>query len=268
MGMTATQWPLRFELSLHAESIARWLYARDGTLVPPPATGTSVPLSYLVFLRAQARLGLSFHELLDRDPDRGLYGGVTYRRSRSLPVGATLQARSEVVSREKVEAAAGLLTLTTLLTSYSIEDVVHATESVRMIDLPPGRPEPQPPQPARSPAHPLISTFAPITRNQVAWLTVETGDTNALHLDARYAGARGFPDVVVPATLLSALIERDLAAFAGWQLSELSVRYHAPTYPDETLQLFATCNGGTIAFELFAGASLRASGKAKSGEPS
>lgn len=259
-------WPLEFELPLAPEAVARWFYARDGKLGAVAAAGTPVPLPYLVFLRAQPRLGLSFHELLDRDPDRGLYGGVAYRRFAPLLAGQTLRASSEVTAREKVESAAGVLTVTTFTTTYRVGAAVHATEAVRMIDLPPGRPGPGPAQPARAPRHPRAGAVPPIRRSQVAWLTVETGDTNALHLDARYAASRGFPDVVVPATLLTALIERELGGTAGREVTALSVRYHAPTYPDEALELFATDGDGTTAFEAFAGDSLRASGQLTYGD--
>lgn len=262
MGVS-TGWPLRFGLPVDAASVARWLYARDGTLVPPPAQGSPLPLSYLVFLRAQPLLGLSFHELLDRDPDRGLYGGVTYRQLAPLHVGTPLQASSEVEARERVESASGLLTVTTFTTTYRAGGQVHAVESVRMIDLPPGQPGSGPAQAPREPRHPRVASIPPISRSQVAWLTVETGDTNALHLDARHAASRGFPDVVVPATLLSALFERELAGLAGVHPTAFGVRYHAPTYPDEGLELYASRDGASIAFEAFAGAQLRASGRAQ-----
>ncbi len=255
--------PVRFTLRITPESLARWHIGRDGRCAKTFPAGAPVPLPYLVFLRAQPVIGQSFHDILDRDPDRGLYGGVSYRLLAPLRVGQTLQAVSDLQDRRIVDAAHGQLTVTTLLTTYHDGDVACATEAVRMIDLPPG---PRPPQarPApRTPDHPQMAALAPITRNQVAWLTVETGDTNALHLDAAYAQARGFSDVVVPATLLTALFERELSGTrAGLATREIDVRYHGPTHPGEALALHAGIHGAGVAFQVFAGDALRAEGRA------
>ena len=115
--------------------------------------------------------------------------------------------------------------------------------------------------------HPLLTTIPALTRNQIAWLTVETGDMNPLHLDAPYARARGFRDVVAPATLISALIEREIAgAFARQRpIATFDARYHAPTFPDEPIQLFASMAGSVVTFDAYADGILRASGSAQLG---
>jgi acyl dehydratase len=261
--------PVRFELQLTAESLARWRIGRDGVSGEPSLPGAPVPLSYLVFLRAQPVLGCNFHDILERDPDRGLYGGVAYRAMSPLEVGQSLQAVSDVQERRTAESAHGTLTLTTLLTTYRCRGEVCATESVRMVDLPPG-PRRKPAQDAvRAPRFEQVATIPGITRSQIAWLTVETGDVNALHLDGEYAKFRGFDDVVVPATLMNALFERELAAvcgLAGRPAQTLDVRYHGPTFPGEPLLLHARQDGNQFEFEAFVGtgtgASLRADGRA------
>lgn len=266
---------LEFDLTLSAEAFSRWKIGRDDAIPAPPAEGVAsrVPLSYLVFMRAQPVLGVNFHELLGRDPDRGLYGGVTYRLLRPLTVGQVLHAGSAVQGRKVVETPRGPLTITTFLTTYSCDGEIHATESVRMIDTPPEskpemRPETRPDDGAAAavvavcePSHPLLCRIAPITRRQVAWLTVETGDINALHLDASYAAQRGYPDVVVPATLITALLQREVEAARQRVVSEIDVRYSAPTYPGEQIDLYATISGDELTFQALVGTSLRAQGR-------
>jgi acyl dehydratase len=259
--------PVEFELLLSPEALSRWRIGRDGVIAAPPATGTPVPLPYLVFLRAQPVLGVNFHELLGRDPDRGLYGGVVYRQIEPLTVGQRVAASSVVQDRRTVASARGELTITTFLTTYRCDGVVHATEAVRMVDLPPMPEADGAAAPAagaiRERVHPLLARIPAITRNQVAWLTVETGDTNALHLDAPYAAKRGFPDVVVPATLITALLEREIEAASARRVVELDVRYHAPTFPGEAIELCASVAGDAMAFQAFCGTGLRAEGRVR-----
>jgi len=262
---------LQFEVALSAESLNRWKIGRDGGIAAPPLPTERVPLSYLVFLRAQPILGVNFHDLLGRDPDRGLYGGVTYRELAPLGLGQTLQASSAVQGRKVVQTQRGELTITTFVTQYACNGTAHASESVRMIDTPPANNDAQSeasssgglPAAVREPIHPLLCRIAPITHRQVAWLTVETGDINALHLDAHYAAQRGFPDVVVPATLITALIERELESALGRHPVELDVRYSAPSFPRDAFDLYATVTGDTLLFQALVGTSLRAEGKAR-----
>lgn len=261
--MRADAPPVEFEIALTPEAFVRWGIGRDGRIQAPPPAGARVPLSYLVFLRAQPVLGVDFRELLGRDPDRGLYGGVSYRQLRPLAIGQRLQARSVVSSRREVDSPRGRLVITQLLTTYRCEGVDHATEEVRMIDLPPAGDEPpqREPQPSHTPVHPLLSVTPPISRNQVAWLTVETGDTNALHLDGPYAARRHFPDVVVPATLITAVIEREIEQATRGRVTALDVRYLAPSHPGDAFAVHASREGGALVFEALVGAQLRAQGR-------
>ncbi|HYF19206.1 MAG TPA: MaoC/PaaZ C-terminal domain-containing protein [Ramlibacter sp.] len=263
--MRADAPPVEFTLELTPEAFVRWRIGRDDRIQPPPAPGARVPLSYLVFLRAQPVLGVDFRELLGRDPDRGLYGGVSYRQLRPLAIGRQLQARSVVTSRREVASPRGQLVITTLLTTYRCGGEDHATEEVRMIDLPPAPDTPPaPPEPVlHRPANPLLATAPPITRNQVAWLTVETGDTNALHLDARYAASRHYPDVVVPATLITSLLEREIEAASGARIAALDVRYLAPSYPGDAFAIHASREGDELGFEALADGTLRAQGRCR-----
>jgi acyl dehydratase len=263
--MRADAPPVEFGIELTPEALVRWRIGRDGHIAPPPAAGDRVPLSYLVFLRAQPVLGVDFRELLGRDPDRGLYGGVSYRQLRPLAIGQRLQARSVVTSRREVDSPRGRLVITTLLTIYRHQGEDHATEEVRMIDLPPAPDAPPPAQePARhASAHPLLATAPAVTRSQVAWLTVETGDTNALHLDARYAASRHYPDVVVPATLITSVLEREIEVATRARIVALDVRYLAPSHPGDAFAIQATREGDELAFEAVAGGSLRAQGRCR-----
>ncbi len=252
----------RFSLELSPQSVGRWTLGRDDALAPPPGDGSAVPLAYFVFLRMQPILGVSVHALLQRDPDRGLYGGVTYRAQRSPRVGETLIASGEVSERREVPSARGTLVLRTLDMEYRDLSGAVVNESVRMIDLPPGPPAPPPAGPTTPPAYPKIADLAPITRTQIAWLTVETGDMNPLHLDRAYAASRLYPDVVVPGTLTAAILERELSRFLRRALRTFELRLLAPCFPGEGYALHAGAHADGLAFQLYAGASLRAQGTA------
>lgn len=251
-----------FTMRARPESVARWTIGRDGRAGPPPAPGAPVPLAYFVFLRVQPILGVSIHALLERDPNRGLYGGVSYRAVRAPRVGERFVASGEVTARRQVGTARGELTLSTLAMRYRTAAGVVIEENVRMVDLPAGPPQVPARGPSRTPVAPKIAELAPVTRTQIAWLTVETGDMNALHLDAPYAATRRYPDVVVPGTLTAALVERELAAALGRPLRSLDLRLQAACYPDEPFALHAAPHEDGLAFELYAGAELRAEGTA------
>lgn len=264
MTATATTTlPVRSTLVLRPEDVARWRFARDGVLAAPPAAGEPVPLSYLVFLRAQPALGIDFHQVLDRHPERGLYGGVVYEAGEApLRVGQVLAVESDVAERRRTASRHGDLVLTTLRTTYRADGVPVATESVRMVDLPEGFVADRPAAPPAPSALPVLATLPGIERRSVAWLTVETGDINALHVDPVLARARGYADVVVPATLINALVERELVAGGGC-LQRLALRYHAPTLPGEALTLHAEEEDGAWTLELRHGDTLRAQGDAR-----
>lgn len=251
-----------FTVRTTPESVARWLVGRDGEIASPPREGSPLPLSYFVFLRMQPLLGVSIHKLLDRDPDRGLYGGVLYRAERAPLVGESFTAAGKITSQRKVASPRGELVLRTLQTDYRDAAGTAVSESVRMVDLPPGPPAPPSPGPAAPPSHPRISDLPAVTRRQVAWLTVETGDTNALHLDSGYAASRLYRDVVIPGTLTVALIERELERALGRAPRMLDLRLLAASFPGEAYTLHAGASDGGLAFELYAGSERRAEGKA------
>lgn len=253
-----------FTVHASPESVARWRIGRDGQVAPPPEAGSPLPLAYLVCLRIQPTLGVSIHALLGRDPDRGLYGGVGYRAVRTPCVGERFAATGAVTAMREVQGPRGTMVLRTLEVCYraQTESPTVVTEAVRMIDLPPGPPAPPAEGPRREPAHPLAAAIDPVTRTQVAWLTVATGDLNPLHLDSAYAASRRYPDVVVPGTLTTALIEREAAKLLGRPLAALEVRLTAATFPGEALALHASARDGGLAFELYATGSLRAEGSA------
>jgi acyl dehydratase len=251
-----------FALQATPESVARWRIGRDGAIAPPPREGDPLPLSYLVFLRVQPILGLSIHRQLDRDPDRGLYGGVRYAAVRQPRVGETFVASGSVSSRREIASARGTMVLRTLATHYRNAARPVVTETVRMVDLPPGPPGEPARGPVRTPAQPQIAELAAVTRTQVAWLTVETGDTNALHLDSAYAASRRYPDVVIPGTLTVAILERELEHVLGRPPRTLDLRLTAASYPGEAYRLHAGPKDGGLAFELFCGDELRAEGNA------
>lgn len=250
--------------SLHAtpESVARWRIGRDGVASPPPKEGDPLPLSYLVFLRVQPILGVAIHHLLDRDPDRGLYGGVGYRAEGIPRVGERFVAAGKVISRREVATPRGTLVLRTLETGYRDAGGAVVTESVRMVDLPPGPPQPPAAGPRKASAMPKVADIAPLTRNQVAWLTVETGDMNPLHLDSSYAASRLFPDVVVPGTLTAAVLERELCRVLGRALRAFELRLNAASFPGQAFTLHAAPKDGGLAYEMFRGDELMAEGSA------
>ena len=95
-----------------------------------------MPMSWAVFLRLQPVLCQRMHDLLGRDPDRGLYGGVVYRSHQPLRVGQRLQALGRVTDRRELDSPRGRLTLTTLTTVYSSGGQAVLEEAVQMVDLP------------------------------------------------------------------------------------------------------------------------------------
>jgi len=251
-----------YEVRATPESVSRWQIGRDARLAPPPADGAPLPLSYLMFLRMQPILGVSIHRLLERDPDRGLFGGVRYRAGRLPRVGARYAAAASLTDRKQ----AGELTITTLSNRYSDDGVMIVEETVRMVDLPQGPPRAPGRGPERPPSHPRLVRIGPVSRTQIAWFTVESGDLNPLHFDSSYAASRLYADVVVPGTLLAALVEREAAAALGAPLLELDLRLRAPSYPGDELTLHARPRSAEMDFELFCGAELRAEGRARAME--
>jgi len=260
--------PIAFSVDLSAEHAARWLFARDGTWPRTPQAGDPLPMSWAVFLRLQPILGVRIHDLLDRDPHRGLYGGVVYRASRPLTVGQRLDATATVTDRREIDSPRGRLQVTTLTTVYRDGGEPVLEEAVQMIDLPasPPSPESRPlaqAQPASPPAGQAIAALEQgFDRTRIAWMTAATGDTNPLHLDRHYAARRGFDDVVVPAPLITAWVEQALVTrHQGAALSLLELRFQGATLPDQSLSLHGSESAGPDRIELRSGDQVRARGR-------
>ena len=256
-----------FSIDVSAESVCRWQVGRDGDMPDAmPAAGDSVPMSYLFFLRSQPATARSIHTELGRDPDRGLFGGVLYERHRGVLVGDRLDADAVVTGRKTVESPRGDMLLTTLVNRWTYHGDDAVIETVRMVDLPPGPSSPPAAGPAADPD--LTEVCAPVSfsRRQIAWLTVETGDLNALHVDRAYAESRLFPDVVVPGTLIVPVVEKALEEKTGNPVQRLDVRFRAPTFPGE--DIIVTANeetGGNWRFEVCGNGQVRAFGTAETG---
>ena len=233
-----------------AESAGRWLGARAGALVAPPRIGDRLPLAYCCFLRVQPATGLSIHRALGRDPDRGLFGGVCLSGG-GLRVGDSVRVGFALEDRRTTASPRGDVTMSTLRAIWRGAGAL-VDEAVRMIDLPPGPAQPPPPPVHETPAAPLLREMAPITHSQIAWMTVETGDWNPLHLDPGYARVRQFRDVVVPGPLLAALIERELESLAGAPLRRLDLRLRAASHPNERLALHGAAAGPRWRFSVYA----------------
>ena len=252
-----------FSIDVTPESVCRWLIGRDGRLPgSAPEPGQDVPMSYLFFLRGQPAAAMSVHELLGRDPDRGLFGGVRYERHRGVRIGDQLGATAHVTERKTADSPRGDMVLTTLVTEWRAGDDLAVTETVRMIDLPPGPPTAPADGQATDQALKFVGVPVTFTRTQIAWLTVETGDLNPLHLDRDYAASRLFPDVVVPGTLIVPVAEKALTDAAGAPLQILDIRFRAPTYPGEEIIVAAAEDGGEWRFEVTGGSKIRAIGRA------
>jgi len=249
-----------FSLDLSSDCIARFLVARDGVLPSrQPASGDPVPVAALSFLRVQPARCVSVHRLLERDPDRGMFGGVTYHVDGPLYVGQVIAAQSIVTERQQVPSPRGVLTLTTMETMWSAGESVAVVERVRMVDLPPdsGPPADGPEDDGTIPAVMRLPGFS---RVQVAWMCVECGDLNPLHLDQDYARRRGFFDVVVPGPSVVAAVERDLSTFAGCLLSAVQVRLRAPVFPGQDLDLCVAEEKGQWRFRLVGEGKVKADG--------
>ena len=140
-----------------------------------------------------------------------------------------------------------------------------------MIDLPPAEGPAEPttgPEPAGAPpvadasdASRIASMPTGFDRTRVAWMTAATGDTNPLHLDIHHARQRGFPDVVVPAPLITAWVEDALAGHLSCALAMLELRFQGPTLPDQSLSLHHLEPAGSGRIELRYGHQIRARGK-------
>ncbi len=253
-----------YEIDVTPVSVARWLTARDGALPPNmPAIGNAVPLSYLFFLRVQPAACISIHAALGRDPDRGLFGGVRYDAKAGVSVGDRLVASASITGRETAKSPAGQIAITTLRTNYmNASGDTAVVETVRMVDLPPGPSRPPIDGPPADPEMRQLADIGPCTPLQIAWMTVETGDLNPLHLDPDYARGRQFPNVVVPGTLLAPLIEATLQAAFGEPLGNFELRFRAASYPGEHLQLYTSDDDDGLRFELVGTGCVRASGRA------
>jgi len=257
-----------FSIDITPDSVSRWMFGRDGVLPnSPPADGDEVPLSYLFFLRSQPAACISIHRELGRDPDRGLFGGVHYDRHRGIKVGDRLNASAAVTARKTVASPRGDMLLTTLVTSWRVQNTDAVTETVRMIDLPPGPAAAPIAGPAADTALPPLGAPVAFSRTQIAWLTVQTGDMNPLHLDRDYATSREFPDVVVPGTLIVPVAEQKLVTATGHALQTLDARFRAPTFPGEEIVVSGAPDEATGAwrFELSGSGTVRAVGTATFG---
>lgn len=262
--MTAALPP--FSIDITPESYCRWLVGRDDALPEKlPETGADVPLSYLFFLRSQPAAALSIHAALGRDPDRGLFGGVRYQRHAGICVGDTLDAVSRIAERKSADSPRGEMILTTLVNEWRTGDKLAVTETVRMVDLPPGPPSAPSAGPAMDTALPPVGDPTSFSRRQIAWLTVETGDMNALHLDRDYAATRLFPDVVVPGTLIAPFAEKVLTGVVGKPLDLFDVRFRAPTFPGEEITVTAKEDQDPKEwrFEISGNGTVRAVGRAR-----
>lgn len=257
-----------FSIDITPESVSRWMFGRDGALpASPPVDGDDVPLSYLFFLRSQPAAGISIHRELGRDPDRGLFGGVHYERHSGTKVGDRLDATAAVTERKTVTSPRGDMLLTTLVTRWQVQHADAVTETVRMIDLPPGPAAAPAAGPAADTALSALGAPVSFSRTQISWLTVETGDMNPLHLDRDYATDRQFPDVVVPGTLIVPVAEQKIATAAGRVLQSLDVRFRAPTFPGEEIVVSAVPDdaAGAWRFEVSGSGTVRAVGTATFG---
>lgn len=255
-----------FSIDVTPESFSRWLVGRDDALPKTiPEAGSDVPLSYLFFLRSQPAAAISIHAELGRDPDRGLFGGVRYQRHAGISVGDTLDASAKVTERKTVESPRGEMLLTTLVNQWHAGDTLAVTETVRMVDLPPGPPAEPAAGPGADTALGIVGEPTAFSRRQIAWLTVETGDLNPLHVDRDYATSRLFPDVVVPGTLIVPFAEKMLSTSVGRNLETLDVRFRAPTYPGEEIFVAARKDTemGDWTFEIVGDDTVRAMGRAQ-----
>jgi acyl dehydratase len=273
---------IEFSIDLSADHAARWFFARDGVWPRSMRIGEPLPMSWAVFLRLQPILGVRIHDLLERDPHRGLYGGVTYRASRPISIGQKLDARAIVTDRREMDSPRGRLKVTTLTTTYREKGETVLEEAVQMIDLPTPptmSANSATPASAASPASPVSPTSSPqaspttpdapiavldqgFDRTRIAWMTAATGDTNPLHLDRLYAQGRGFADVVVPAPLITAWVERAISdRHEGSALTLLELRYQGATLPDQPLSLYQNPSAGPGRIELRSGDQIRARGR-------
>jgi len=77
-----------------------------------------------------------------------------------------------------------------------------------------------------------------ISRVDIAWICVATGDPSPLHLDERFATSLGHRSVVVPGTMVLGWLGQYLEEWAGGQknLRHWKLRFTSPVWPDEQLK--------------------------------
>ena len=92
------------------------------------------------------------------------------------------------------------------------------------------------------------------TREAIAQFSAATEDPNPIHVDAAYANASGFPQVIAQGPMTTAHFARLLARQYGAQrLRVLDVSFTAPVFPDEPLVLTATvAEGDALTLDLLA----------------
>jgi hydroxyacyl-ACP dehydratase HTD2-like protein with hotdog domain len=218
----------RFTVTVEPRLVAMHDFGRDGNLHPIPEPGTPAPWSFFTFLRQQLACGKTVHELTNRDPERGLAGGVAYRGDQ-LAVGDVVEGSSRFASQRTVHRGAGALVVTEVETRWRAGGS-ELVETVTMLD--------QFGTTARAAKDRVAAGGEPlgaVSRVQIGWFTAATEDLQPLHHDPAFAAVRGFDDVLVPGTLLVAKVEKALRARGA--LTALTARFVAPVYPNVELEL-------------------------------
>jgi acyl dehydratase len=84
-------------------------------------------------------------------------------------------------------------------------------------------------------------TKPPITTRQLVMYAGASGDFNAIHYDAAFAAAGGFPSVIAHGMLSMAFLAQLVSDFAGGPraIARLSARFRAVTFPGDVI----TCAG-------------------------
>lgn len=241
-----------YEMTVEPMSVAGLAYARDGVVPPSPTGGDEVPWAFFTLLRSQFRLGGSLHELMGRDPRRGLMVGIEYAGARQCKIGERVAAEPSLASQRTVERDTSTLILTAVTTRWSSAGENRASsdewlleEVTTMADLF-GHAEPPSPRPPRVVGD--RTELGPISRLRIAWACVATEDLQEVHHDPSMARARGYDDVLVPGTLLAAIAEAHLRAALD-SVDGFRIRFTAPVYPDDHLSFTLQPGGAEREFE-------------------
>lgn len=127
---------------------------------------------------------------------------------------------------------------------------------IRAKQKPDGAKKPKKPAPEAPPA-PSWTVAQPVTADQADRYAEASGDHNPIHVNPEVAKKAGLPGVILHGLCTMAFAQRDLVARYcpedPGRLKALGVRFAAPVFPGETLELQVWEDDGKVTFQTLNG---------------